>query len=317
MIKREDLHRNLLKALEKKVPDKKELIEMLMEMLFMEKGAVYRRLRGEVPFTFFEVARMAEKLNIPVNHFIYSDDEQIYRFEITEYTNMNDKLFNDYMSLIKRAKNDPHSEFAETANVLPVSILTGFETLTKFYMFKHQYLFRGTESRIPFSKYNYSEQTKRVFKSYFHETKYFANTIHVWDYLIIRYLVTDVKFFHTINLISVNEMLQIKTDLYALLDYIEQTTLSGCFKETGKPVSFHISDTNFDADYCCVHIDDVYVSHVKSFILNSVQSFDKTAYQKITNWISSLKKASTLITKSGAVFRTEFFEKQRMIVAEL
>jgi len=135
--------------------------------------------------------------------------------------------------------------------------------------------------------------------------------------LIFTYLVTDIKFFHGINLISGNEIQMIKTDLYALLDYIEQTTLNGCFKETGKPVSFHISDTNFDADYCCVHINDVYVSHVKSFILNSVQSFDKSAYQKIVNWIYSLKKASTLITLSGAVYRTEFFEKQRMIVSEL
>jgi len=290
---------------------------MLAETLCMEKGAIYRRLRGEVPFSFFEAVNIAEKLNISINSFIYPDSMQIDRFEIAEYASINGEACSNYLSLIDLAKNDPQSEFIESASILPVSIFTGFDALTKFYMFKYQYLFSGTESRISFREFNYPDSYLRVFKSYFDGTKHFANTIHVWDYLIFKYLVTDLQFFFSINLISEGDMQLIKRDLLAFVDYIEQISINGCFKETGKSVSIYISDINFNANYLCVKFNDVRISHIKSFLLNSVQSFDKSSYRKMNDWIHSLKRSSTLITQSGAIYRTDFFEKQRMLIADL
>jgi len=68
-MKRDDVHRCFLGALEKKIPEQTKLVEALMEILSMEKGAIYRRLRGEVPFSFFEAVHISEKLNIPINNF--------------------------------------------------------------------------------------------------------------------------------------------------------------------------------------------------------------------------------------------------------
>jgi len=321
-MKREDLHRNLLEALEKKIPDKAKLVEMLTEILFMEKGAVYRRLRGEVPFSFFEVVSISEKMNIAINNLIYPDSANIDRFELTiiEYANITEKdykIWDDYLSLICLAKNDPHSELTESSNILPPSIYAGFDTLSKFFLFKYQYLFSGTESRISFSDLVYPDRLHRIFKSYFGESKHFADIVYIWDFLIFQYLVTDIKYFCSINLISADDIQQIKEDLFALLNYVEEIASNGCFKETGKPVSIYISDVNFDADYSCVQFNDINISHVRTFILNSVASYDKSSYQKVKNWIHSLIKSSTLITQSGAAFRADFFEKQRMIISEL
>jgi len=318
-MKWDDLHRSFLNALEKKIPEKAKLIEMLSDTLFMEKGAIYRRLRGEVPFSFFEVANIAEKLDISLNSIVYPDSSNAGRTELTivEYATLDEKILDDYMSQIILAKNDPQSEFAESANVLPVSIFTGFDALVKFFIFKYQYLFSGTENRIAYSDIVFTEKIQQIFQSFFYEMKHFANTVFVWDYMVFRFLVTDIKFFYSINLISGNDLQFIKTDLFAFLDYIEEIAINGCFEETGNPVSFYISDINFNTNYCCVKINDLYISHVKSFILSSAQSFDKSSYRKINNWIHSLKRSSTLITQSGAVHRAEFFEKQRMIVSEL
>jgi hypothetical protein len=270
-----------------------------------------------VPFNFFEVVSIAEKLNIAINNLVYSGSANIDRFEIAEYASLDEKVLNSYMSYMILAKNDPQSEFAESANVLPVSIFTGYGSLSKFFMFKCQYLFSGTENRITFGDFVFPDKIQRKFKTFFYEAKHFANTVYVWDYMIFRYLVTDIKFFSSVNLISSNDLQLIKTDLFAFLDYIEEITTNGYFEETGNSVSFYISDINFNTNYCSVKINGVYISHVKSFILNSAQSFDKSSYRKINNWIHSLKRSSTLITQSGAVHRAEFFEKQRMIISEL
>ncbi|MCL2727702.1 MAG: hypothetical protein FWD56_04895 [Bacteroidales bacterium] len=56
------------------------------------------------------------------------------------------------------------------------------------------------------------------------------------------------------------------------------------------------------------------MTHVRTFILNSVASTDHSSFKKIKNWIHSLKKSSVLITQSGATFRADFFEKQRRMI---
>ena len=321
-MERDDIHRFFLEVLEKKIPEKTKLVEMLMEILFMEKGAIYRRLRGEVPFSFFEVVNIAEKLDISLNSFVYTDSVQVDRFELTfvEYSNMTEmdyKQWEDYVSLFSLTKNDPYSEIAESSNVLPITIYARFDSLVKYYLFKYQYLLHESESRISFSDLVLPERLHQIYWSYFNESKHFANTIYIWDYLIFQYLATDIRYFSSINLISKDDIELLREDLFALLDYIERIALTGSFRETGKPVSFYISDINLDGDYSNIQINDFLMSHVRTFILNSVASTDRTAFLKIKDWIQSLKKSSTLITKSGAVYRADFFEKQRRMIAEL
>jgi len=321
-MKRDDLHRYFLQALNKKIPEQAKLVATLMELLFMEKGAIYRRLRGEVPFTFYEVVHIAERLDIPLNSFIYTDAVQVDRFElnIVEYSSMNEmdyKQWEDYVSLICSAKNDPQSEMAESSNILPITIYGKFNHLTKYYLFKYQYLLNESEERISFADTVVPQRIQQIYQSYFLESKNFAHTLYIWDYLIFQYLVTDIRFFSDIKLISVESIQDIKKDLLALLDYAEEIALRGCFPETGSPVSLYISDLSFDADYSYVQLNDFYMTHVRTFILNSVASTDHSSFKKIKNWIHSLKKSSTMISQSGTAFRADFFEKQRMIISEL
>ena len=321
-MKQEDIHRRLLQALGKKIPDKTALVEMLTETLFLEKGAVYRRLRGEVPFSFFEVVNIAEKLNIPLNKLVYADSVKTDRFElnIIEYANPSDadyKEWDDYISLIRSAKNDPRSEIAVSSTILPLLIYGKFDALSKYFLLKYQYSFSGTESRISFNNLVFPERLNRIYHSYCNESRNFAKTIFIWDPLIFRYLVTDILFFSDTKLISKEDMQQIKKDLFALLNYVEAIAFQGYFEETGNSVDFYISDVNLNADYSYLQFNDTHICRIRTLILNSIVSPNPSSFGILKNWILSLKKSSTLITRSGAVYRTDFFEKQRKIISEL
>jgi len=54
-----DPNTNLIEAMKEKLPLKGKLADMLMDI---GKEAVYRRLRGEVPFTLQEAALVSRKL---------------------------------------------------------------------------------------------------------------------------------------------------------------------------------------------------------------------------------------------------------------
>ena len=321
-MKKDDIHRNLLRAIEKKMPDKSALVEMLMDILFLEKGAVYRRLRGEVPFTFIEIVHIAEKLDLSLNSLVYAESVRKNRFELAfiEYAAMNEteyKRWEDLIMFVKIAKNDPHSELIDSSNILPICIYTGFDALAKYHLFKYQYLLHGSKDRITYSNLVVSERLHILFRSYFEESKNFANTMFIWDSMIFRYLATDIRFFSDIGLISGEDIELIRNDLYALVDYIEEITSIGCYKETGGYVSIYISEVNIDSTYICTRVNNIYLSLVRTFILNSVESFDESSYRKIQAWIQSQKRSATLITQSGAAFRADFLEKQRKIIAEL
>jgi hypothetical protein len=316
------IHNNFLGILEKKIPEKQKLIEMLMDLLSMEKGAIYRRLRGDVPFSFYEVARIAQRLDISIYNLIYPDSVKIDRFDlnIIEYTNMCEadyKQWEDYTAMISMAQSDPLSELAESSNVLPINIYAKYDSLVRFYLFKYTYLFSGTERRTSFHDIVIPERLREVFRLYYTVTKDFAKTVYIWDYMIFQYLATDIHFFSSIDLISKDDIGHIKEDLFALLSYIEQIAINGCFEETGNTVSFYISDVNLDGDYSYLQIKDMNLSLVRSFILNSVVSGDKSSFDKTKDWVNSIKKSSILITQTGAVFRADFFETQRKIIAEL
>ena len=321
-MKWDDIHHVLLGAMEKKFPEKAKLVEALSDILFVEKGAIYRRLNGKVPFSFMEMVVIAEKLGISLDHLVHKDLLRTNHFvlKLVEYMNLDDIDFqhlDSFISLIASAKGDPNSEKAETSNILPIPFYAGFDSLTKYYLFKYQYLFSGTENRMPYHDLAVPEKLYRKFRSFSDESRHTANSIYIWDYLIFQYLVTDIQYFSGINLIAEDDVRQIREDLLALVDYIEEITLTGCYEETGNRVSFYISDINFEANYGCLQFNDMHVSLVKTFILNSVVSTDKRTFEKIKDWIQSLKKSSTLISQSGAVHRIDFFEKQRKIIENL
>lgn len=317
-----EIHNNFLAIIEKKIPDKANLVETLMDILYMEKGAIYRRLRGDVPFSFYEVAKIVNQLDISIYNLIYPDSVRIDRFDlnIIEYANMNEpdyRQWEDYTAMMNLAKNDALSEIYESSNVLPISMYSKYNSLSKFYLFKYSYLFSGTESRMSYHDLVVSDRLNQAFRSYYYAAKSFANTVYIWDYMIFQYLVTDLHFFASINLISQEEIHQIKEDLFALLNYIEQIASNGHFEETRNAVSFYISEVNLDGDYSYLRFNDMHLSLVRTFIINAVVSADRSSFEKIENWINSFKKSSVLITKTGEVFRAEFLRTQRKIIAAL
>ena len=316
MMQRDDILNRLLEALEKKIPEKSKLVDTLMEILYMEKGAINRRLRGDVPFSFYEVANIADKLELSIVNLNDAKTKWVDSFAL-DTTGVDFKKWHEYIALVNLAKKDPLSEFASSTNHVPGSIYAKYESLYKFFIYKYVYLIGGTENRTSFKEFIISEELKNIYRSYYHESKFFAKNIFICDHAMVDNLITDLRYFSGINLLSGDDMQQIKEELFAFLNYFEEIAVNGCFDETGTQVDIYISDVNLDSNYNYMKINDICISLVRTFNINAVMGRDKTSYERIKNWIQSLKRTSTLISRSAAVFRAEFFEKQRALISGL
>ena len=69
-MKKELLYDNLLNAIKEEFPQKTNLVNALVDLLCIEKEAVYRRLRGEVAFTFAEIVTIANAFGISLDNLV-------------------------------------------------------------------------------------------------------------------------------------------------------------------------------------------------------------------------------------------------------
>ena len=81
-MKNDQLYENLVTAIKDKFPGRGVLTNKLADLLMLEKEAVYRRLRGDVPFTIFEIATIAAKLDISLDHIIGSSSGKSRPFQM-------------------------------------------------------------------------------------------------------------------------------------------------------------------------------------------------------------------------------------------
>ena len=63
-----ELNTSLIEAVKEKLPLKENLANLLIDTLYIGKEAIYRRLRGEVPFTLEEAALISRKLGVSLDN---------------------------------------------------------------------------------------------------------------------------------------------------------------------------------------------------------------------------------------------------------
>jgi len=316
------LYNGFLDALRKKVPQNAVLANQLAEILTIEKEAVYRRLRGEVPFTFFEIAAISRELNISLDGLIGigSTITRSFQLRLMEYVQPSEehiRTLDTLAELVVRSQELPESEIAYAGNMLPSPLFLAYENLTRFYHFKWLYQY-GRETDVkPLAQVHISAEMDEVYRKFIRGTRQIRTTYYILDYMIFQYLINDIRYFESIRLITRPEVEQLRVDILRLLDDLERIAAKGEYLKNEHPVYVYISHINLATNYCYFETPEVTLSMIKVFTLNEIVSEDDESFGKIKTWVRSLKRLSTMISVSGERSRIEFFDKQRERIGQL
>ena len=139
-----DPNTNLIEAMKEKLPLKGKLADMLMDTLYIGKEAVYRRLRGEVPFTLQEAALVSRKLGISLDKIIGISfkSNAMFDMNIVDYDDPFESYYNilyKYVRLINTLEDDPNSSLGTSSNIIPQTLYLKHDLLAKFRLFKWMY----------------------------------------------------------------------------------------------------------------------------------------------------------------------------------
>lgn len=316
----EELNQKLIDAIKEKTSER-GIANLLMGILYIGKEAIYRRLRNEVPFTFDEAVRVAQKLGISLDRLSKKELGQsvCLDFGIQENSDYLQAYYNNilyFTEAVTLINKDEGSEHFSATNSIPPPFYMQYKTLSKFLIFKWIYHSeRATQYKclddliIPSKLTDIQEKLAM-------ETRFFNTTYYVWDRAIFNTLINDIRYFEEIKLLSKENVALLKQELLQMLDKLEECATRGKFS-TGKSVNIYISNIHFDATYSYMRSQQHQFCLIEIYGINSLTSRDMKLYEQIKNWIHASKKFTTLISESGGIERIHFFNTQRNNIKSL
>ncbi|MDU1904698.1 MAG: hypothetical protein E6772_07935 [Dysgonomonas sp.] len=315
----EQLQENFINLLKEKVPNK--LAETLTEILPLEKEAIYRRLRGNVSFSFNEISLLASHFGISLDNLAKIASPyrtKWYQLHVRDYSQFNEidlNMSHSYIKAIDMAADSSYSEFGIAANMLPLHISLLHPPLYRVYLLKWLYQFgRAAKDKLRYSEVQVPREEVKTYQLYLKAVERIKYTFFIWDSSFLISLINDINFFYKISIINLEEILMLKQEIIGLLDTIRYYADYGKFDSTGNKVEVYISILNFDTSYSYLLGDNISISMSSAYSLGAFTSQEKDSCEEMKQWIMGLKKSSVLISGASEREKIRFFNEQREIL---
>ncbi len=302
---------DLISTIQNNIPQGKNMVTVLMDILSIGKDSVYRRLRGEVPFTFEEVAKIAGKLDFSLDNLngikkghslFYLDSGTGPGVDLLE--NYYDAL-ERHVSAFKRLNQDPNSMTRMALNSLPYMFYIYFEKLAAFKLYRWTYQILGTKAISSFSRFKVPQKILNIHKEFISEYHKTVKAHIILDKNAFSSFLEEIIYFEKLNMISQSEFQQLKEELLEMIDNLE------LLSKTQNKVMIFLSNINFEANYIHYEGGGIEFCLLRLYAIDSLISESPDICRLHKEWIESLKRYSTLITQSSQIERTLFFNKQR------
>jgi len=313
-------NQELIDAVRLRAPEKGNAANLLMEILPIGKEAVYRRLRGEIPFTLQEAVTICKKLEISLDFLMGIKQKDNYTFHLNAIFLENSmsqlhKLMNEIIDSVNHVKMDPDSINYRVHNSIPHDFLFRYDSLTKVFLYSLFYqLYPYTtprnlsEIKIPESVSALLRESTIVIEQ--------INSIVILDKYSFSLFADTINYYRELNMISEEDILAIKEELHLLINEMEKYTVIG-ESSYGKKISVFLSQKSFDCSYTYMKGRGMEACSVRLYGLDYLSCDNAKVCEAHKRWIDSLMRFSTLISVSGEMHRNEYFSNQRRIVDSL
>ncbi len=309
------LNQRLISTIEECVPAGQSTASFLADILSTGKEAVYRRLRGDVLFSFDEVAKIARTLNLSLDNIVgaTNTDKVLVELSIKKspdpIESFKQMLLNTTRHL-ERINMHSNSESRIAFNILPWSFYLNYDNLARFSLYKWLYQRNINSDTLRFSGFTLPAGVKECNQKYIFAFREIKQSCVILDWSVFLAFIKDIDYFVKLDLITRPDLSLIQEELLALLNEIESLTISGRYSN-GNAISIYLSNIEFETPYAHLESDSYEFCHIRIFSINGINSENSEICREQKYWIETLKRYSTLITQSGEIQRTEYFKTQR------
>lgn len=317
------LNDELVSAIKKNVSDDVSIANLLMDTLSMGKEAVYRRLRGDVPFTFEEVSKIACKLCISIDNIVNIGkskrpfyDLNLNLQELKSPLDHYCEKLEDCIRIFQEMRKSEDSKARLAINSLPYMFYLAYPHIAKFRLYRWIYQLQRMPATTSYKEMEVPLRVSELEKQFAAEHRHISRTVYIMDQNVFKSFIGDLSHFYKLNLLSDADIKLIKNELIEMISELESIATTG-IQKTGTRVSIYISNIDLEASYIHFECDGCENSFLRVFSINIVDSQNPAICNIQKEWIDSLKRYSTLISESGEIQRIGFFNKQRNLVFKM
>ncbi len=315
------LHERLVEAIKKSMSNGDTLVNELTDALYIGKEAVYRRLRGEVAFTFDEIATLSRRYGFSLDSIVGNEnytqavfDLRMFdpEFQVDDYCSKT----TTYIDNLRRINQSSNSMARFALNSLPFPLLLTYNKLTKLRFYRWMYQSKKSLFYYPFSEFEIPEKILDLHKIYIKEMNSVQRTLMVLDHNVFTSFIKEIAYFFKLNYITRDELEEIKAELLLFIDDLEQGSISGKYNGF-KDIQIYISEIDLDSTYIHYECNEFEMALFRLYSMNTIESYNDEVCRIHKEWIESFKRYSTLITQSGERQRYMYISSQREAVRNL
>ncbi len=312
----------VLSTIKKHMPDGEQIVPFLGNLLFLGKEAIYRRLRGDVVFTFDEVATISSKLGFSIDRIAGLKHSERAFFETNLYRTLasEDAYYNilqDYVEAFFTLNKSKVVVGHFVNNHLPYVFSIFLDTLSKFRYYKWMHQSNGFDSSCPMSEIVVPSKILDLQKIWMDEaSQKKVHSTYIFDNNLFLTICRDVDYFHKNKLVNDVEVQYLQGELLSLVDFFEEVARTG-EGPSGAPLLLYLTPFDLATNYMHFDFDNNSSCQVHLHSINHLQSFDPHVCDMQKNWINQLKRYSILITQSSEMQRLAYFNKQREYISEI
>lgn len=317
-----DLHQNFVDYLYSSYSSKKELTDIIEDILRIDRESVLRRLNNKVLFTVKEIGQIANKLHLSLDYILNKNTDSIFLplnmvmphtiESVVDYFD----LFSNDIRLLKIINHQSPLHIGYIFDTLPINFYAHYEYLYKYICFKNMSFYIKNKFFEKYSLWQIPEEFDNYRKLVTTCLDNSESIFYIWNNPVIENLMKDIIFSYKLKLIDNEDVQLIKKDIHRLLDNIVDRA-QAIKKDTNvmvKPIDLYV--LNININFSCTYIHspaDTLIQFRTPFPYSKLCRNTKEFYT-IYNWMNSMKKLSTLISDSGIVERNLFFDEQHEIV---
>ena len=312
---KEEMHNNLLTVLREKLPEGANLTTYLSDRLNIGRESAYRRIRGEINFTFEEIITLSQNLGFSVDNIIGIKKNEnalfnIHMLQKLDYLDIYVKKMQEYSKLFGERKGEETASVRISMNTLPYFFHVGYRFLSKFRIYKWLYQNQKIKPHEKYSDFILPDKVWEAHQTLARTSETVTNVTLIMDQNIFRTIVRDLEYFYKRGLLLTEDLEILKGELYDIADMLEQMAIRGR-RESGSKVEMYVSAVDLEATYLYYECGDTQFSQVRIFSISAIDSYDKGICRIQKGWIESLKRYSVLISESGEMQRFEYLKQQR------
>ena len=319
----DDLNGIIVSTVLKNIPKNIKPVIYLMDLLELSRESVYRRIRGDIPFTVDELSKLALTLNLSLDEIIEGTKRERIFFDLgikkrdNGIDSVTAMLRGNSLCFDILAKSDD-SNVLMALNCLNPIFTVYFPNLLKFHYFKWLV---ETQDNLPknyFSNFTLPQELLILQQKIKEEIKSIpGKATFILSPNISLGIIKDIQYYYQRRLINKEDLEILKKDLLQMMDVTETIAKTGRLKDGNSQIDIYISIPYINSN--TVYLENENISEVHYWIYpNSPMIVRDSGISNIhKQWFLSLKKSSTLITQSNEILQVNFFDTHRKLINKL